>query len=155
VAHISTYAKLNLTLAPSATANIDVRMDDVNPDAHFDVQQTWARTGSPSGIAMNLYPGYGGKDPAESLQDPIPQVTSILPAVNTTIPVFANNFLSVTTVNGFPAIVNPIVSTNTTQTTNTGFYLNGVLNAWPRWVRFQVINQDASNSVLINLFADI
>jgi len=159
VAHISTYVKLNLTLAPSATADIDVRMDDVNPNAHFDIQQTWNNTASTTGIFMNLYPGYGAQDPLESLTDPIPQVTSILTTASstplTTVPVFTKNFLSVSTVNGFPAIVNPTPSTATKQTTNTGFYLNGVLNAWPRWVRFQVVNQDAANSVLLNLFADI
>jgi hypothetical protein len=144
-------------LTAGATANLDVRLSDIL-DMRVAVEQTWVATSSTTtGIAINLYPGVGSKDPKENPNSPIPNVLTN-PATGTysvsTVPVFAGNYAPVTSSTGASAVVNPSPGSSN-QTTVTIFYLNTVISIWPNWVRMQFINQDQSNSVNLQILADI
>ena len=132
-----------ITLTAGASANVDVRLSDIQA-MQVLLTQTWPSSGS-SGLACNLYTGFGGVDPLERTA-PIPVVISNPSTSNpSTVPVFSSNYSSVT-------MANP---TGNMTSTKTSFFLNGVLNAWPGWVRFQIVNQDLSRAVSITLLANI
>lgn len=158
VQSISTYIAPAFTLTAGATANVDVRLTDIG-NMQVSLEQTWAATGSTTGVAVNLIPGFGGADPAESPFTPIPYVlknpASPASIHGTTVPVWSTNFAPVTNPAGTTAIAQPVISTGTPQTTRTAFYLNSVLMIWPQWVSIQIINLDASNNCTIFLRADI
>ena len=61
--NISTYVCPYFTLVAGGTANVDVRLTDIKY-MRFGIQQQWNTTSSTTGIGINLYPGFGGKDPA-------------------------------------------------------------------------------------------
>jgi hypothetical protein len=132
-----------ITLLAGASANVDVRLSDIQT-MQVLLTQTWPSSGS-AGLACNLYTGFGGVDPLERTA-PIPVVVSNPSTSNpSTIPVFSSNYSPVT-------LANP---TGSLTSTKTSFFMNGVLNAWPGWVRFQVVNLDGSRSASITLLANI
>lgn len=145
---ISTYIlpPSGLTLSAGATANVDVRLND-QIDMKILLTQTWNNgTSSTTGVKVNLYPGFGGKDPLENPYDPVRKVVN-----GSTVPVFSNNFAPVTDAAGNNVIVNPPASQSTSQVTFTSFYLASILVIWPEWIRIQIINLDASKAVLIGM----
>lgn len=150
--NISTYIQRPaFTLAAGGSANCDVRLTDIK-DIRVMLTQTWASMPA-SGIAINLYPGFGGTDPAENSGDPIPHVLSNpSSAALTTVPVFADNFAPVLTPSGSTAIVQPSAANLAPKTV---FYLNSPILIWSNWVRIQMVNLDPSKSCQITLDADI
>jgi hypothetical protein len=146
------------TLAAGATANLDVRLSDI-VDMSIMLQQTWAITSGTTGLAINLYPGFGSTDPLENPKTPIPNVltnpASSATFRQTTVPIYGNNFAPVTDTGGGSAIIQPVASTGSAQTTNTVFYLATMLVIWPNWVSLQIVNLDQSHSCTVALLATL
>ena len=71
--NISTYLYPAFTLAAGATANLEIRMTDIS-DMKVLLQQTWAQTSGTTGLAINLFAGFGANDPAENPKFPIPTI---------------------------------------------------------------------------------
>ncbi len=165
--NISTYISYpGFTMVGGATANVDVRLTDI-VDMRVFLNQTWpGGTSATTGLACNLYPGtimvpasaasFGGKDPNENPNDPIPKVISN-PASqnNSSCYSFSTNYAPVTTLSGANAISNPPPSSGSSVSTSTAFFLNQVVNSWPAAVRIQLVNLDSTKSVQVSLLADI
>lgn len=160
--NISTYiisSGATMTLSPTASAWVDVRLSDI-ADMRVFLSQTWpGGTSSTTGLAVNLYPGWGGIDPAEATFPavaPIPVVISNpSSSPRSTVPKFANNFVTVTQANGYTAINQPTAGQGSSQSTLTSWYLNTIINTWPNWVRFEIYSLDAAKTCQVYLLADI
>lgn len=157
--NISTYVIspcATLTLGPTASAWVDIRLSDI-ADMRWFLAQTWpAGTSSTTGLAVNLYPGWGGADPAENKFDPVPHVVSNpSSSPKSTVPQFSNNFVTVTQANGYVAINQPPAGQSTGQYTLTSWYLNTILNTWPNWVRAEIYSLDPVKTSQIALLVDL
>jgi hypothetical protein len=144
-----------VTLTSSATANIDIRLNSLD-DIKFFLNQTWpSGCGSTTGIAVNLYPGWGAADPAE-IKLPIPYVLSNPASANvSTVPQFSTNYAPVLNQSGGSAIANPPANSSAGTSTTTAFYLNAVNMIWTSWMRMQIVNLDSAHPVKIYLNADL
>lgn len=132
--------KTGYFLAASGSGNIDLDcVDSYNMQVLVEV--VYQATAGTTGVSLTLYGGLGNSDP---------DVTGGLPIKEggSSVPKYADNGESVSMVTITP-------SSGSTVTKRTLFFLNDIGIRWPRWVRMAFVNNDASNGVTINLYADI
>lgn len=127
------------TLNAGASGWVDIRLENLK-DMKIIYEVTYAATASTTGHSMYIYQGNGGIDPAEATNLGLPTVITVNASSPTTsVPVFADNNLPVTLQTVTP-------SSGSQVKKRTSFYLNDVVLAYSEWVRFMIINNDATNS---------
>lgn len=132
-----------ITLTAGASSFVDYYLDDVfNMQCLLTVVYPLG-TSSSTGVAVRLKGGFGPADPAIT-QTPIPYAAN--PGASGVV--FGDNYESV-------AMTPVPISYGGALTTKTNFYLDSVGVKWPRWVRMEFINQDASKACTVALRADI
>lgn len=136
-----------ITLVGGASGVIDLDLDTVE-NLQFLLSVTFTQTSSTTGVSVYLKGGFGGADTSIT-QSPLPYAYDVgSNSVGSSVPVFGDNRESVTLASVPPNWGVPV-------TVNTSFYLTDIGVRWPRWARFEIVNNDATYEAAIGLKLDM
>lgn len=123
------------TVNAGSTRNLDIDLQE-SDNLQVMTEITFTQTASSTGLSLDLFPGFGGKDPNASI---------VLDGTSSAT--FSDNSESVT-MTSFAA------SSGSTQIKKTAFFLNDINKKWPRWIRLKFTNNDPVNNAAVKVYGD-
>jgi hypothetical protein len=122
-----------------SSVSVDVDCNDI--DAMQCLVEFTFSASATAGATLDLYAGFGGADPAATIDSGTGVYTVI---GGSSVIKFGDNSESVT-LTSFAA--------NTTK--RTSFYINEIGVRWPRWIRFKFTNSDALRNHTVTCYGDL
>lgn len=127
------------SVAASGTLLVDFDLQEI-ANLQLMVEVTYPSTSATTGMTLNLIYGLGPTDPAS---------TGSIPIVlgGSSVAIFGDTSDSITLETITALSSSPV-------TKRTVFYLNNILENYPRWLRFSFVNTDPAKAASITIYAD-
>lgn len=126
-------------VAASGSLLVDFDLQEI-ANLQFMLEVTYPATSATTGITLDMIYGLGPSDPASSGSIPIVLGGS-------SVAIFGDTSDSVSLESITALSFSPV-------TKRTVFYLSNILENFPRWLRFSLVNTDATNAATITIYAD-